>query len=191
MNKFLEKNRLYLIIFVGIILVFIVIKYFTLPKYQAYTSTINEYKKEQVALADLKNKVEQINKNQEKITNITNQLNQLENLTPEGLNEADLFVQLSSVATEAGVVVNSYTLTGDSDTESTSSTKSSKPSKPSASTSLKEFSLPLNIVGSMSGIENYLNRIVRINRLISIESITLAGGTDSNSASASLTVYSL
>lgn len=187
MDKILIKNKVYILMIAGILVVIGLIWYLVLPKYRLLQTTKTTYNQKVNELLELNKKSQHLSQKSAEIKKLAGQIEELDNLIPSGINEADLIVELTSLADQSGVTVLNYSF--NSDTQKTKKSSSEKVVKKSAFTKIP---IPLQVTGSYSAIENYLNRLLNLERIFSIESISFSTGDDEqSSASITAVTYSL
>lgn len=206
MDKLLIKNKVYILATIGMLIIIGLVWFLLIPRYNKFqiSKSVNDQKISE--LNDLNKKQAALASKSVEIKKLSDQIEKFNNLIPSGINEADLIVELTSLAEQTGVTVNSYSFIIDKKIK----TNQAKPvaiSQPSTSnvnkpvpevaatvqtTNLTKIPIPLQIAGTYSAIENYISRLLNLERIFSIESISLlAGEGGQGSATIQATTYSL
>lgn len=175
MNKasiYFQKNKFTIILLSGILLTAMLAYFILWPALNQLQTARADYLAKNKKLTDLIQVSTAIEQKKSEFNLAKQQLDQLSRLVPISLSEDDLIAQISGAASESGVKL--ATLSFAEATKKTTSKTKANPSltKAAPSSKLSEVNIPISIDGDYLAIEVFLNRIVKINRLLSIQSIT-------------------
>lgn len=203
MDKLFIKNKAYILTAIGVLVIFGLIWYVLIPQYNKFQTAKLTYNQKITELKDLNDKKAAITAKSDEINKVTKQLDKFSNLIPAKMNEADLIVELTSLAEQSGVSINNYAFsveakkTSQSAAAPVSSSNGSKKPIPkipatASATSLTKISIPIQATGSFAAIEIYINRLLNLERIFSIDSISFSSSEDGqDTASISAITYSL
>lgn len=203
MDKLFIKNKVYILTAIGILVIFGLVWYVLIPQYNKFQTAKSTYNQKITELKDLNDKKAAIAAKSDEIKKVTKQLDKFSNLIPAKMNEADLIVELTSLAEQSGVSVKNYAFSAEANKASQSpaasvngsnGSKKPIPKVPAiaAEASLTKISIPIQATGSFAAIENYINRLLSLERIFSIDSISFSSAEDGqDNASISATTYSL
>lgn len=186
MDKILIKNKVYIFLVTNILVVIGLIWYLILPKYHILETTKTIYNQKVKELLELNNKNQLLLTKSAEIKKLTEQIEKLDNLVPSSINEADLIVELTSLADQSGVTVLNYSFNSD-----TQKTKRSSGKQSVEKSAFTKIPIPLQVTGSYPAIESYISRLLNLERIFSIESISFSTDESQSSASITAITYSL
>lgn len=196
MNKLLIKNKVYILAAIGILIIFGLVWFILIPGYNKFQTSKSTSNQKTAELKDLNEKQAALVAKSAEMKKLGEQIRKFDNLIPLGTNESDLIIELTSLAEQSGVTVSNYSFIADTETKvgqakpattsQSSTTNANKPIPKVAATtqasSITKIPIPLQINGSYASIENYINRLLNLERIFSIESISLSSGEDGQSS---------
>lgn len=203
MDKLFIKNKVYILTAIGALIIFGLVWYVLIPQYNKYQMAKSTYNQKMTELRDLNDRKATIAAKSDEIKKVTEQLNKFSNLIPAKMNEADLIVELTSLAEQSGVSIKNYAFSAEDKKTSqgapapASNSDGSKKPIPKAPTiaaesSLTKISIPIQAIGSFAAIETYIDRLLSLERIFSIDAISFSSAVDGqDNASISAITYSL
>lgn len=203
MDKLFIKNKVYILTAIGALVIFGLIWYVLIPQYNKFQTAKLTYNQKITELKDLNNKKATITAKSDEINKVAQQLDKFSNLIPAKMNEADLIVELTSLAEQSEVSIKNYAFSTEAKKTSQSAaapvsnsdgSKKPIPKVPATASamSLTKISIPIQATGSFAAIEIYINRLLSLERIFSIDAISFSSAEDGQgNASISATTYSL
>jgi len=198
MNKLFIKNKVYIISAIGVLVILALVWYILIPQYNKFQKAQSTYNQKVTELKDLNDKKAAILAKSDEIKKVTKQLDKFSDLIPAKMNEADLIVELTALAEQSGVIVRNYAFsvedkkTSQNAAAPASNAGSAKAPAIAQGSSLTKISIPIQATGSFAALENYISRLLSLERIFSIEAISFSSAEDGqDSASISSATYSL
>lgn len=183
-NIYFQKNKFATILIFGILLSAILAYFLLWPSLNRLRISRANYLEKNEKLTNLVKISTAMQQKQSELNLAKEQLDQLSQLVPAKLHEDDLVAQLSAAAAETGVKLVSLSFTEAPKKAAVKATTANKTDTAKAvpNPKLTEVNVPISIEGSYQGIEAFLNRVTKIDRLLSVQSITFAPGESSYGA---------
>lgn len=188
MSEFIQKNKLFILVILGALMIILIFNFVLRPEISNYFKDINKLNQSQNELSSLNGKITGMNKNRSKILKLQKQLNQVNNLIPQTINEADLIVQITEAAQALGVSISTLSFS-DSAASVTNRRAGQKQTNIADSKLFNKIDISISATGSYQSIESLLKRLTNLDRIVIINSVNFTPSETSNGASITLSTY--